>query len=98
MDEYNTMMRRKQTADAARPPQDTLGTFVRSLTGLSEEAARAAFAEFLDTALYNEEQIALRVVVARMLLGQVDVHIGAPILIRRDIAEQKQEMGKGFPI
>ena len=57
--EYVEMLRRKQTADAARPPQDTLGTFVRSLTGLSEEAARAAFAEFLDTALYNEEQIAL---------------------------------------
>jgi len=49
----------QRPADAARPPQDTLGTFVRSLTGLSEEAARAAFSEFLDTALYNEEQIAL---------------------------------------
>lgn len=57
--EYVDMLRREQTADAARPPQDTLGTFVRSLTGLSEEAARAAFSEFLDTALYNEEQIAL---------------------------------------
>lgn len=57
--EYVDMLRREQTADAARPPQDTLGTFVRSLTGLSEEAARTAFSEFLDTALYNEEQIAL---------------------------------------
>ena len=38
--------------------EDHLGTFVRSLTGLSEDAARAAFSDFLDTALYTEEQIA----------------------------------------
>lgn len=39
--------------------EDHLGTFVRSLTGLSEDAAHAAFSDFLDTALYTEEQIAL---------------------------------------
>ena len=38
--------------------EDHLGTFVRSLTGLSEDAARAAFSDFLDTTLYTEEQIA----------------------------------------
>jgi type I restriction enzyme R subunit len=35
----------------------SLGHFVRSLTGLSQEAANAAFLEFLDAALYSEEQI-----------------------------------------
>jgi type I restriction enzyme R subunit len=35
----------------------SLGRFVRSLTGLSQEAANAAFSEFLDAALYSEEQI-----------------------------------------
>jgi type I restriction enzyme R subunit len=35
----------------------TLGRFVRGLTGLSKEAATAAFSEFLNTALYSEEQI-----------------------------------------
>ena len=39
--------------------EDHLGTFVRSLTGPSEDAAHAAFSDFLDTALYTEEQIAL---------------------------------------
>jgi type I restriction enzyme R subunit len=35
----------------------SLGRFVRSLTGLSQEAVNAAFSEFLDAALYSEEQI-----------------------------------------
>lgn len=80
--EYVEMLRRKQTTDAARPPQDTLGTFVRSLTGLSEEAARAAFSEFLDTALYNEEQIALihNIMEWVMKNGTMDVaELGKPI-------------------
>ncbi len=34
-----------------------LGKFVRSLTGLSEEAAHAAFSEFLDEGLFTEAQI-----------------------------------------
>ncbi|MDR1731069.1 MAG: hypothetical protein LBR61_03150, partial [Synergistaceae bacterium] len=37
----------------------TLGCFVRGLTGLSPEAVNAAFSEFLDAALYSEEQIAM---------------------------------------
>ena len=56
-DEYNNMVRSEMNADSAPPA--SLGTFVRSLTGLSAEAACTAFSEFLDTALYNEEQIAL---------------------------------------
>ena len=55
VDEYNNMIQRETDAD----PPASLGTFIRSLTGLSAEAARAAFSEFLDTALYNEEQITL---------------------------------------
>jgi type I restriction enzyme R subunit len=35
----------------------SLGRFARSLTGLSHEAVNAAFSEFLDAALYTEEQI-----------------------------------------
>lgn len=34
-----------------------LGKFVRSLTGLSHEAAHTAFSEFLDTGVYTEAQI-----------------------------------------
>jgi type I restriction enzyme R subunit len=34
-----------------------LGRFVRQLTGLSAEAINAAFSEFLNAALYSEEQI-----------------------------------------
>ena len=36
-----------------------LGKFVRSLTGLSQEAAQKAFSAFLDEGAYNEEQIGL---------------------------------------
>ena len=39
------------------PDDVPLGKFVRSLTGLSEEAAHAVFSEFLDTGLYSEAQI-----------------------------------------
>jgi type I restriction enzyme R subunit len=35
----------------------SLGRFVRSLTGLSQEAVNAVFSEFLDAALYSENQI-----------------------------------------
>jgi type I restriction enzyme R subunit len=34
-----------------------LGRFVRAITGLSQEAALAAFSEFLDGHCYTEEQI-----------------------------------------
>ena len=38
--------------------EDTqLGMFVRHITGLSQEAANKAFAEFLDETTYNEGQI-----------------------------------------
>jgi type I restriction enzyme R subunit len=36
---------------------EKLGRFVRSLTGLSQEAVTAAFSEFLNSALYSEPQI-----------------------------------------
>ena len=42
----------KKTAQGA-----SLGRFVRGITGLSLEATQAAFSEFLNTALYTEEQI-----------------------------------------
>lgn len=41
----------------ATPEEMPLGKFVRSLTGLSEEAAHAAFSEFLDEGVYTEAQI-----------------------------------------
>ena len=44
-------------------PEETrdmpLGKFVRSLTGLTREAAQKAFSEFLDESVYSEEQIGL---------------------------------------
>lgn len=44
-------------------PEETqdmpLGKFVRSLTGLTREAAQKAFSEFLDKSVYSEEQIGL---------------------------------------
>ena len=80
--EYVDMLRQKKAVDASRPPQDTLGTFIRSLTGLSEEAARTAFSEFLDTTLYNEEQIALirQIMEWVMQNGTMDVaELGKPV-------------------
>lgn len=41
----------------AMPADIPLGKFVRSLTGLSEEAANAAFSEFLDEGMFTEAQI-----------------------------------------
>jgi type I restriction enzyme R subunit len=35
----------------------SLGRFIRGITGLSQEAALAAFSEFLDSSLFTEEQI-----------------------------------------
>ena len=44
-------------------PEETqdmpLGKFVRSLTGLTQEAAQKAFSAFLDESVYNEEQLCL---------------------------------------
>ena len=44
-------------------PEETqdmpLGKFVRSLTGLTQEAAQKAFSAFLDESVYSEEQIGL---------------------------------------
>ncbi|MCX7749207.1 MAG: DEAD/DEAH box helicase family protein [Clostridia bacterium] len=37
----------------------SLGRFVRALTGLSKEATNNAFSDFLNTALYSEEQICM---------------------------------------
>ena len=38
-------------------PDKSLGVFVRELVGLDQQAAKEAFAEFLDTGSYNAEQI-----------------------------------------
>ncbi len=51
-DEYKKMLP-EETQDMP------LGKFVRSLTGLSQEAAHKAFSSFLDESAYNEEQIGL---------------------------------------
>jgi len=51
-DEYRKMLP-EETQDMP------LGKFVRSLTGLSQEAAQKAFSSFLDESAYNEEQIGL---------------------------------------
>ena len=51
-DEYRKMLP-EETQDMP------LGKFVRSLTGLSQEAAQKAFSAFLDESAYNEEQIGL---------------------------------------
>ena len=51
-DEYRKMLP-EETQDMP------LGKFVRSLTGLSQEAAQKAFSAFLDESVYTEEQIGL---------------------------------------
>ncbi len=51
-DEYRKMLP-EETQDMP------LGKFVRSLTGLSQDAAQKAFSAFLDESVYNEEQIGL---------------------------------------
>lgn len=51
-DEYQRMFT-EETQDLP------LGKFVRSLTGLSKDAAQKAFSAFLDESAYNEEQIGL---------------------------------------
>lgn len=56
-----------------------LGKFVRSLTGLSYEAAHAAFSEFLDTGVYTEAQIhfvqcIMDWIITYGTLGKEDMH------------------------
>lgn len=51
--EVGTAEEYKKATDDSVP----LGKFVRSLTGLSSEAAHSAFSEFLDTGVYTEAQV-----------------------------------------
>lgn len=47
----------KEEYEKATSDKTPLGRFARSLTGLSNEAAHAAFSEFLDTGVYTEAQV-----------------------------------------